>query len=384
MGRRKPKTKTDIESALHLRDAARENNHTPTGEPLILSVGGVLHCFNYDSDLFLGDRLSQRLRSEQGWFEKLVAHAPSVGTFYEDALRAIVADILPSGLKLGTGFIFDSTTRRYSKQIDILIYDDSTLAPFYRRGQFVVVSPEQVVSASEVKKSLKLNDVRNIISSTINSNFGRHPDDPPGCQRIYVFSYSSRVSTKSIIKCIATEISNYIATLYKDPQSEDGRMDCISSLVLPRFFFFDRAEDVSVYISNDEEEKCRLVVSENSGGANDGLGSYLDAMVVQRTKKADIDRRTFFSIPIENFNKQVIIPHQVPIMQKVSMLSLCELFPNERENIINFCLGGKQPYMALLPPCCDVTEFRSFAELTSDTRIGWAIPLFEMNGETDR
>lgn len=131
MGRRKPKTKTDIESALHLRDAARENNHTPTGEPLILSVGGVLHCFNYDSDLFLGDRLSQRLRSEQGWFEKLVAHAPSVGTFYEDALRAIVADILPSGLKLGTGFIFDSTTRRYSKQIDILIYDDSTLAPFY-------------------------------------------------------------------------------------------------------------------------------------------------------------------------------------------------------------------------------------------------------------
>lgn len=373
MEHRKRDTDMDIENASRLPDAARENNHIPTGEQIFLNVGGVLHCYNYDSDLFLGDRFSQRLRSEQGWFEKLVAHAPSVGTFYEDALRAIVADILPSGLKLGTGFIFDSTTRRYSKQIDIIIYDDSIMAPFYRRGQFVVVSPEQVVSASEVKKSLKLGDVRSIISSTISSNCGRHPNDPPGCQRIYVFSYSSKANTKRIFERIVTEISNYIVTLYKDPQSEGGGMGTITSLVLPRFFFFDRQEDITVSISKDVEGKCRLTVSENSGGANDGLGSYLDAMVIERTKETDMDRRTFFSVPIHNINKRVIIPHQVPVIQKVSMRSLCELFPNEREDIIKFRPSGRQPYMALLPPCCDVTEFHSFAELTNETRIGWAV-----------
>lgn len=361
----KTKSKTDL---------LKKQNGIPSGEPVFLDFGGILHRFDYDCDLFMGNRFSQRLRSEQGWFEKMVTHAPSVGTFYEDALRSIVSEILPSSLKIGTGFIFDSLTRMYSKQIDILVYDDSLVSPLYRRGQFVVVAPSQVVSASEVKKSLTLKDIRNIISSTIASNFGRHPSDPPGCNRICVFSYSSNVKTDKIYKCVFDEITKYLNTLYFEERFEDSKMRCITCLVLPRFFFFDRVENIAASLTVNSEGKCMINVSEHSGGALDGLGGYLDAMVIERFKKTDPDRRTFFSLPIQNVNRREVISHRAPLIQQISMLKLCEIFSDEKDDIIKFRPSSKKVYMALLPPCIDVAAFKSFSELTNDSRVGWLVP----------
>ena len=349
-----------------------DNDRTPTGDVVFGHIGGVLHRYHYDSDLFLGDRLSQRLKSEQGWFEKLVTHAPSVGTFYEDALRSIVGNILPSTVKVGTGFIFDSSTRRHSKQIDILVYDDSRTAPLYSSGQFVVVSPEMVVAASEVKKSLELRDIRNIITSTVNSYFVNHPMDPPGCHRIYVFSYSSRVHTEKVMDTVVKELSNHIDAFSTKTKTGKQIQFAMNSIVLPHFYFFDRPDNVSAWIRRGATGQCEVTVSKHSGGANDGLGYYLDAMVIEREGNGGIDRRTWFSVPIENYEDK-IVSARVPLVQRVSMLQLCERFPAERKEIARFRVNGKQPYMVLLTPCKNIAEIGTFAELQRDPQVGWAV-----------
>ena len=122
-------------SPLNLQDAVPgevvHNQRSPSGKAWLLEVDGLLHLYHHEDNLFLSDRFSRRLQAEQGWFEKLTSHAPTVGTFYEDALRAVVAEVLPTNLTAGTGFVFDPQTRNCSKQIDILIYDCTHVAPLF-------------------------------------------------------------------------------------------------------------------------------------------------------------------------------------------------------------------------------------------------------------
>jgi Domain of unknown function (DUF6602) len=197
-------------SSKQIHPTVLDNQGEPTGDRWLVEMDGCLHLYHHDDDLFLGQRLNRRLIAEQGWFESIVKHAPSVGTFYEDALRAPVSDILPATLKAGTGFIFDPETRRHSRQLDILVYDDSRGAPIYRRGDFVVVTPQLAISLSEVKKNLRLADIRALVGTTVNSYFGQYKSDPPNCQRLSVFSYSSSSKVRKILDGVAEALSDHI------------------------------------------------------------------------------------------------------------------------------------------------------------------------------
>lgn len=64
----------------------------------VVSIDGLADEF-FEHELFLGERLSRRVRAEQNWFEKLVRHAPTVGTFYESLLRDILREVLPAKLR---------------------------------------------------------------------------------------------------------------------------------------------------------------------------------------------------------------------------------------------------------------------------------------------
>lgn len=87
------------------------------------------------------------------------------GVFREEILRKFLVSLLPESLSVDTGYVHGFNEGRTSKQIDILVWDSSRFPAIFRAGQFVVVSPEAVVAAIEVKSNMGLQDIRDGISN---------------------------------------------------------------------------------------------------------------------------------------------------------------------------------------------------------------------------
>ena len=153
----------DYELVSAIPDEIMRHQNRQTGKPVLIEIDGIVQQYFSDEDYFLGAKFSEQLKAEQNWFEKLVTHAPSVGSFYEDALKAILSNVIPSSLSIASGFVYDPLGRRSSNQVDVLIFENLTTMPFYRRGDFAIVAPKTVSSITEIKKNLTLSDVRNIV-----------------------------------------------------------------------------------------------------------------------------------------------------------------------------------------------------------------------------
>ena len=354
-----------------VKQTVAENQRQPTGDGVLVDIDGCLHLLHLDEDLFIGEQLSQRLAAEQGWFEKLITHAPSVGTFYEDALRAIVSDVLPGRFKTATGFIFDTETRRHSRQIDILVYDDCLISPNYRRCEFVVIPPQLSISQSEVKKTLKLADVREIILTSVNSNFGKHPEDPPGCHRLSVFSYSCRSKTQRILEMAAKTLSDHIRNFETETISGHQVRLAMFSFVLPQFFFFDRQSYIETRLRPRTDGACDLVIGEYISGMDTGLGEYLYEMTRSHGVSRDLDERDFRTIPLRNVESETVISSSVHLVQKISMLKLIDYFLEEEQAIRDFRINGQRPHTVLIPVGTDISKIRSFVELKAIPRVSW-------------
>jgi hypothetical protein len=97
---------------------------------------------------------SKEFEARSGQIRRLVRqHGPSVGAAHEVILRRFLRDYLPRSLEVGHGFI-RTHAGHLSAQTDILIYTASHYAPLYRVDDFVILPPEAVVAAIEVKTSV--------------------------------------------------------------------------------------------------------------------------------------------------------------------------------------------------------------------------------------
>lgn len=86
--------------------------------------------------------LSERVRH-------MIKHPAIVGGYREVLLQGLLKKHLPERYHVATGFILGC-----HRQIDVLIYDRIDCAPIFREGDLVVVSPEAVRAAIEVKTDL--------------------------------------------------------------------------------------------------------------------------------------------------------------------------------------------------------------------------------------
>jgi len=85
-------------------------------------------------------------------------HWQSVGEWKESALRAVLRRHLPKNAAIGRGFVI--ADEGPSTQIDILIYD--TNAPvLFQDGDFVLIPPDGLKAAIEVKSSLNISELEN-------------------------------------------------------------------------------------------------------------------------------------------------------------------------------------------------------------------------------
>lgn len=139
------------------------------------------------------------------------------GVFREEILRKFLAGMLPSSLSVDTGYVHGFKEGRTSKQIDILIWDSNRFPAIFRAGQFVVVSPEAVVAAIEVKSNMQPRDIRDGVQnlrSLVELDFafrGRKINDgtavaPPILKSIVCFTGPNKNS--SVLDTLGKECRN--------------------------------------------------------------------------------------------------------------------------------------------------------------------------------
>lgn len=92
------------------------------------------------------------------------AHLPSDGYYHEAILKSVIKKFLPSKFSVGHGFVMNSD-RRFTHQIDIIIYDDSS-SILFKEEDFVVIPAKCVKAIIEVKRweSMSSTDLKKIIT----------------------------------------------------------------------------------------------------------------------------------------------------------------------------------------------------------------------------
>jgi|BEDMetMinimDraft_2_1075160.scaffolds.fasta_scaffold05642_2 hypothetical protein len=354
-----------------LPGATVQNQIGHSGERYLVKVDGILEEFYYDEDHFIGRRLSQKLMAEWGWFEKIVRHSPSVGTFYEDALKGILREVVPKSYNIGTGFVFDPIKKTHSKQIDVLIYKNSERAPYYQSGEFAVVAPTEVAIVSEVKKTLTLKDIRNLVKNFAFFPIGPRSFTPIGCQYYSVFCYQSKLKTERIID----EVYATLRRLTDEFRSEtvDGHKVefGIYTLNLPQFYFLDRGDYLTTRFVRSKDCRFDIEISKDTSALTDSLNEYLSRVIDKVGGDFGINDRDFLSSSIRNCHPPRKIIKDLFLVNKVTLREIIKKFPESKNELLSLRSQSGSPYAVILPSTISLQEISSLKELLSIERAQW-------------
>ena len=101
---------------------------------------------------------SSELTSRVGRLDGIIGnrHWLSVGNYKESLVRDLLRRHLPSRLTVSTGFVLAQLggKRVLSRQIDVLVWNSHDHGPYLVDGEFVIVPPDALVAAIEVKGNL--------------------------------------------------------------------------------------------------------------------------------------------------------------------------------------------------------------------------------------
>ena len=356
-----------------LTNSVIQNRREPTGKKYLMELDGIRHLYHHDEDLLLAKRMRDRLASETGWFENVITHAPTVGSFYEDNIRTMLAELVPNSMKVGTGFIFDPETKRHSKQLDILVSDQSKLAPIYEKGDFSIVTPAMSVFQSEIKKSLTLKDIREIISSTFLSYFGRHSQENGGCHRIAIFAFNCRAKDKKIFDTICTQIEKLTTQFATNTVEGHQAKIALHSIVLPEFYFFDRSTYFLTRLKNSKTSShIQIEVEKLTSHSSDAdsFCEYLSSLGLAIGNSKELQRNNL-TLPIHNTGEKRKIA-EVLMLKQYSMIELAEHFQRDVEEIRKFTFNAQRPYAVMTPIDIKLSNYTSFLAF-KEAKLHWLI-----------
>ncbi|WP_062532307.1 DUF6602 domain-containing protein [Jeotgalibaca dankookensis] len=80
------------------------------------------------------------------------SHHGENGGYREIILKNYLKKVLPKNVSVGTGFV--KTSNKMTKQIDIIIYDNSR-PTLFSEGDFVIATPESILGIIEVKSTIR-------------------------------------------------------------------------------------------------------------------------------------------------------------------------------------------------------------------------------------
>ncbi|MFH1244208.1 MAG: DUF6602 domain-containing protein [bacterium] len=187
----------------------------------------------------------------------------AIGNYHEEVLRVAIQNFLSKRYSIKTGYIyFDSDN--ISNQIDILIIDENyTFSYLFQEGNFVIVKPDAVICAIEVKSVL---NKKNFEEAFLNITKSKEVKQKSltGALTGLIFGYESpTTSNKWLEKCFLSDKLDAI----KDKES-----------FWPNSVIFF--------------EKADLLIFDTQGSNDKGKNKYYSRLY----KETDFDRRRNFKV----------------------------------------------------------------------------------------
>lgn len=225
--------------------------------------------------------------------------------------------------------------------------------------------PRLSVSQAEVKKTLTARELRKVIRSTFLYHFGQHANELPGCHRICLFSYSSKISAKKAYDIVAEEIADLVASFSNETNAGKSVKLTVQSVTLPQLFFLDRGEFITTRLERQDGKNPRLIISENQSGSGDSLNEFLNQMVSSHLTDERFDERDLRTRPLYNYGRQQVVVDEVFLVQSYAMLDLVQKFPDDAASIKKFKYNDETPHSVVLPVSIDLSKMSGFEELAN-------------------
>jgi hypothetical protein len=350
-----------------------DSQRPAVGQALIYESDGFLHSTNLADNLFLATRAARRVRAECQWFEKLITHGPSVGTFYESLLASTISELLPSKYKIGSGFVYDTQRQLHSKQIDILVYDDSTVAPLYQRDGFVVVPSSTVKGVAEVKKTLTHAHLRELIAATFSKNLGTNATTG-GLQYLPIFAFDAKGNTESHFETIKDSLIEALKPFVSRTVGGADVTFGMRHLVLPRVYYLDRPEWIGCRLHREESGSYRVKITTSvTLDENEGLSLFLSDLVPTEPASVAAEKNFLSHQFLGPSVKSEVIEQDIVLYREVSMATLIDLFPHDLERLRSLRVGGNQPFAANISSHTDLSRVASVDALMRTPGFQWCI-----------
>lgn len=154
----------------------------------------------------------EKLKVDSEKISIFTKHPGTIGTFREQLLKDYIRKFIPNFLAINSGFASDYKNAEkdqiyfeQTKQIDLIIHDENYYTPFLKTSEFVIIEPESLYAALEIKSTL-----------TFHKNYGGFIKDTPFSEK-YPFNDGERyycwggtlIDALENIRSISTLTSEY-------------------------------------------------------------------------------------------------------------------------------------------------------------------------------
>lgn len=364
-----PKEFDKRDTAGWLNEVARNVQKRPVGQRVILEDdNGIAYEYYHPEEYARAKRFARVLDAEMKWIETFTSHAPSVGSHYESILRDLLAEYLPSTVKVGTGFVFDTMTNQCSPQIDILVYVDTERSPIHRRGEFVIVDANSVVGVCEVKKQLTLKDVRDCIRKSIGVNLGQSCYHPHGVQQLAIFAYHSSAKTTAMVKCVKESTQRFLNQLTTQTPEGNQCLVALFNFSPPAIYLRDRDEYIVATVKN-QSSKAVVSIQVLTAGGESGISPLLVSLCPdgEHLRKS---RDLISSDLIQVVSETPLDCPPIYLARRFTSLELAKIFPGDpalRRQRPN----GERIVGAVISSFVKPSSYSSLESLSREPHFGW-------------
>jgi len=321
---------------------------------------GLLEEYYDNQNYLLADRFYRKIKAETDWFEKVITHRPTIGSFYEILLRNTLIEFAPTHNKIGTGFIYDPERDIHSKQIDILIYDDTDRCVLYRNKEFVVVYPGSVISAIEVKKSISSSHLKQVVKSTFFNSMGSFSNEITGVQRLHIFVYN----LNSKIESLCNALTKYLEECVKELKEENIKIP-VSTIVLPFIYFLDEHYTIETSIKQVSGISYKITVELHETPVPSSLGYFLSNVLKENPSKISKFETSLLSTKVRPMPKEFSVSEHILLFKKISYTHLLNYYQSEAEELQRLEINNYKPLSLFIPITENPANFKSYKDLFS-------------------
>lgn len=337
---------------------------SPAGQCMVLqdSASGLLHKMYWNEEDFLAKRFKRKIKSETSWFESVINHAPTIGSFYENLLRSTIKEYAPTNNKIGTGFVFDSSRNKHGKQIDVLVYDDSDRSVIYRSDEFVVVNPGSVISVIEVKKTLNSSNLKDVVRSSFYSNLGTSSSQYKNIQRFRIFAYTLGCKKETIVRALVEVLKECMESLkISEPNGRVGIIP-ITYCSLPEIYLLDEDFYVTTELLRVKGEHFKLQVHVERAHGDQSIGRLLDSVVKENPAKIDPHEKSYLARPIKPIPETIEVKGDLYLIDIVSIHDLVKAFPESSRILETMEINDAKPISLHLPKGVFLDDFKTMID----------------------